>query len=242
MTMLPWMDPGAENFPPSNRALDEPNGLIAAGGDLSAGQLLAAYRRGIFPWYGEGQPILWWTPTPRLVLFPEKLHISRSMVKLLRQQTFTVTTDRCFQAVMRNCANPRPGQNGTWISDEMINAYCRLHEAGYAHSVEVWHDEALVGGLYGIAIGPVFFGESMFSRTSNASKVAFIHLVTGLRHAGFHMIDCQVYTQHLASLGATEISREAFEQRLPAAGAQPLPWPASLISQTPSEVDFGSTR
>ncbi len=238
MTMLPWMDPGAENFPPSSRALDEPNGLIAAGGDLSVRQLLAAYRRGIFPWYSEGQPILWWTPSPRLVLFPDQLHISRSLAKVLRQQNFHVTSDQAFETVMHLCAEPRPGQDGTWISDEMIAAYCQLHAAGHAHSVEVWRDGELAGGLYGVAIGPVFFGESMFSRVSNASKVAFTHLISALGRAGFHMIDCQVYTQHLASLGAIEIPREEFELRLPQPAAQPLPWPATLISQTPFEASI----
>lgn len=214
MSMLPWMPPGGTEFPPTSAALDEPNGLLAAGGDLSPTQLLAAYRRGIFPWFDDSQPILWWSPSPRLVLPPEQLHVSRSMKKLLRRNPFEVTADQCFSDVMEACSEPRPDQRGTWITDEMLDAYARLHDLGYAHSVEVWEDQTLVGGLYGIALGRVFFGESMFSRRSNASKVGFIALVQNLEQQGYQLIDCQVHTDHLFSLGAREIPRTQFEQYL----------------------------
>lgn len=214
MITLPFLDPNSHEFPDSSQALEEPNGLLAGGGDLGSGRLLHAYRKGIFPWYEQGQPILWWTPDPRAVLFPERLHISRSMRKHLRRGEFEVTADRAFERVMGACGEPRDGAAGTWITPEMLAAYTRLHREGQAHSIEVWRDGALVGGLYGLALGRVFFGESMFSRVDNASKVAFIHLVAQLRAWQFQLIDCQVGSEHLFSLGAEEISREDFEQVL----------------------------
>lgn len=202
-------DPG-QAFPDVNLALREPDGLLAVGGDLSSKRILSAYRHGIFPWYSEAQPILWWSPDPRTVLFPDALKVSRSLRKTLNQQRFRVTLDQAFNAVIRACAEPRPDSSGTWITPEMAAAYCELHAKGVAHSVECWRDDRLVGGLYGIAIGRVFFGESMFSRETDASKVAFCHLVRQLRAWNFGLIDCQVYSSHLASLGAGEIPRRRF--------------------------------
>ena len=207
-----WLDPEAPEivFPDVELALQEPDGLLAVGGKLAPEWILQAYRRGIFPWYGQGQPILWWAPDPRLVLFPENLRISRSLKKTLKKGLFTVTLDTAFEAVIDACARPRPRQAGTWITPEMRSAYVDLHHAGHAHSVESWYDGMLVGGLYGIAIGHVFFGESMFTEMSNASKTAFVTLVRQLQRWGFTLIDCQVYTQHLASLGAATITRKEF--------------------------------
>lgn len=194
-------------------ALADENGIVAFGGDLHPQRLLAAYHSGIFPWYDENQPILWWSPDPRMVLFPEKLKISKSMKQLLRREKFTVTYNQNFKAVISGCAEvKRKGQNGTWILPEMIRAYLKLHELGYAHSVEVWNKEKLVGGLYGIYLPDrkIFCGESMFSKESNASKFGFIRLVEKLKTEHVQLIDCQVYTEHLESLGAEEISRERF--------------------------------
>lgn len=214
MRRVPFLD-GEADFPPSAQALENPNGLLAAGGDLSAQRLLTAYRRGIFPWYESPQPILWWTPDPRSVLFPEQLHVSRSLRKTLRSRAFGLTVDRRFAAVMQACAMPRRHSSSTWIGEEMLNAYVNLHNLGFAHSVEVT-DQAgtLVGGLYGVALGRVFFGESMFSHATDASKIALVALVHMLRRGGFHMLDCQVETDHLNSLGARNIDRLDFEQRL----------------------------
>lgn len=236
MTTLPWIEDGDTEFPPTRSALVEPNGLLAVGGDLCPQQLIAAYRRGIFPWFDDTQPVLWWSPDPRLVLFPDQLHISKSMRKLLQKKAFSVTTDTAFSAVMQACAQPRKDQDGTWISDQMIAAYQSLHESGYAHSVEVWLQGELVGGLYGVHIGRVFFGESMFSRVSNASKYGFINLITSLQKQGVKLIDCQVHTSHLASLGAQEIPRTMFEQLLtkyisPADNS--VNWPAISLSEAP---------
>lgn len=214
MIHLPWLEPGATNFPPTAQALTDPNGLLAVGGDLSVAQLLAAYQRGIFPWFDHTQPVLWWSPSPRLVLNPDQLHISKSMRKLLRRAPYRVTTDTVFSQVIAACSEPRPGQDGTWITRQIQAAYTALHRLGYAHSIEVWQDNTLVGGLYGVALGRVFFGESMFSRADNASKYGFITLVTALKAMGFGLIDCQVRTPHLVSLGAEEISRDEFEQLL----------------------------
>ncbi len=212
--MLTWLQRDDLSFPPLEKAMREPNGLLAAGGDLSPERLLAAYRHGCFPWYQEGQPLLWWSPDPRTVLFPEELHVSRSLRKTLRQETFTVTFDRAFQAVIEGCAGPRRYADGTWITTPMQNAYLALHRLGVAHSVEVWQDGRLVGGLYGLAMGQLFFGESMFSRATDASKVGFVTLVERLRDWGFKLIDCQMPTQHLASFGARAIPREAFAEAL----------------------------
>ena len=219
-------DPGAP-FPPVETAEREPDGLLALGGDLQPQRLLTAYRSGIFPWYSAGQPLLWWSPDPRTVLFPERLKISRSLRKSLRNKPFQVTFDHAFDAVVDACAAPRPGENGTWITPEMASAYGRLHRLGHAHSVEVWRDRKLVGGLYGIAIGRVFFGESMFSRVPDASKVGFVHLVRQLLARGYALVDCQVHTAHLVSLGAEEIPRRDFCRLLdrwcPTPG-DPGPW------------------
>jgi leucyl/phenylalanyl-tRNA--protein transferase len=208
-------------FPPVNRA--SPEGLLAVGGDLSSERLLEAYRRGIFPWYNAGQPILWWSPDPRAVLFPERLHISHSLRKTLRRGLFRVTFDRAFREVMLACAAPRaqdPG-GGTWITDEMVEAYCRLHRLGYAHSVEIRIGEELVGGLYGVALGGAFFGESMFSRETDASKVALVTLARTLQARGFRLIDCQLPTAHLESLGAEALPRRAFLSELGVALRRP---------------------
>lgn len=193
-------------FPDVSEASNE--GLLAVGGDLSTERLLLAYKSGIFPWFEEEEPILWWSPDPRFVLFPYKLKVSKSMKQVLRNANFTVTVNKDFSSVIQACAKAkRIGQSGTWITKNMISAYTKLHELGYAKSVEVWQDNELVGGLYGIDLGTVFCGESMFTKVSNASKVGFI---TFLQNTNYKIIDCQVYTQHLESLGAEEISIETF--------------------------------
>lgn len=212
--MLTWLQRDNLEFPALDKALREPNGLLAAGGDLSAERLVAAYRHGCFPWYSEGQPLLWWSPDPRTVLFPQELHISRSLAKLIRQGHFTVSFDRDFAGVIQGCAGPRDYADGTWITESMQNAYLQLHSQGIAHSVEVWQDGQLVGGLYGLAMGQLFFGESMFSRSDNASKVGFATLVGKLRAWGFVLIDCQMPTQHLHSFGARAIPRAEFADAL----------------------------
>lgn len=208
--MLTWLKRDDLTFPPLEKALHEPNGLLAAGGDLSPQRLVQAYRHGCFPWFEAGQPILWWSPSPRMVLFPSELHVSRSLRKLLRQERYRVTFDQGFTAVIQACAGPRNYTDGTWITTEMQAAYLQLHQQGFAHSVEVWDGDALVGGLYGLAMGQLFFGESMFSRADNASKVGFATLVEHLQQAGFVLIDCQMHTGHLQSLGARTISRAEF--------------------------------
>ena len=212
--MLTWLDPGDHQtpFPPVERALSDPDGLLAVGGDLSPRRLLRAYADGIFPWYSEGQPILWWSPDPRMVLFPDRVRVRRSLRKVLRKQVFEVALDQAFPEVMEGCAEPRQGQNGTWITEDMLAAYCRLHELGWAHSVEVRRDGELVGGLYGVALGRLFFGESMFSRATDASKVALVYLARHLHHYGFLVIDCQTRTEHLISMGAQEIPRIRFRE------------------------------
>ena len=201
-------------FPPLALALREPNGLLAAGGDLSPHRLLDAYRHGIFPWFNDDQPILWWSPDPLMVLFPQQFKISRSLRKTLRNKQYEVRADSAFEQVMAACAAPRPGQNGTWIHDEMIAAYTALHRMGHAHSIETWIDGKLAGGLYGVSIGRMFYGESMFSRHTDASKIALAHLAAQLVRWNFGMIDCQMNTGHLASLGAREIPRAEFVGRL----------------------------
>ncbi len=208
-------------FPPVELA--SPEGLLAVGGDLQPERLLEAYRHGIFPWYNEDQPILWWSPDPRAVLFPEQLHISRSLKRSLRLNGFTVTFDRCFGEVMQQCAGPRPQypNGGTWITPAMIEAYSALHDQGYAHSVETWKDGQLVGGLYGVAIGGAFFAESMFTRQSDASKVALVSLVRQLHAWEFRLMDCQQSSSHVMALGAAEIPRRDFLNHLTAALALP---------------------
>lgn len=210
-----WLSPDTPDwFPAVELALREPDGLLAIGGDLSVSRLLAAYRHGIFPWYSEEQPILWWSPDPRSVLFPGELNISRSLRKTIKRGHYRVTFDTAFAEVMRQCAAPRGDGLGTWITNEMQFAYRRFHQAGHAHSVEAWHGDQLVGGLYGVALGRIFFGESMFSLMSDASKVAFTTLVAHLRQWGFQLIDCQVETNHLNSLGACNIPRREFTRYL----------------------------
>lgn len=212
--MLTWLKRDTLTFPPLTKAMREPNGLLAAGGDLSADRLVQAYRHGCFPWFSEGQPILWWSPDPRTVLFPEELHVSRSLAKLMRQQRYQVSFDRDFEAVIQACAAPRRDADGTWITDDMQIAYTELHARGHAHSVEVWDNDELVGGLYGLAMGQLFFGESMFSRADNASKFGFATLVKHLQAWGFVLIDCQMATRHLESLGARSIPRQQFADYL----------------------------
>ena len=201
-------------FPAVETALAEPNGLLAMGGDLSAGRLLDAYRHGIFPWFNPGEPILWWSPDPRMVLVPGEIRVARSLAKRIRNGGFETRVDTAFAEVMRACAAPRAGASGTWISPAMVAAYTRLFDAGYAHSVETWRDGKLVGGLYGVAIGRMFYGESMFSREPDASKVALVRLAQQLRRWEFGLIDCQMETPHLASLGARTLPRAAFTARL----------------------------
>lgn len=223
------LDPHAKEcvFPDVSLALSEPNGLLAVGGNLGPDCLLEAYRHGIFPWYEAGQPILWWSPDPRMVLFPAALRVSRSLHKVIRQQRFRVTFDRAFDAVIQACSAPRDKDHpGTWITGEMIAAYQYLHLLGHAHSVEAWQEDELVGGVYGVSLGRVFFGESMFHRRSNASKVAFVHLVRRLEARGCDLIDCQMETPHLASLGAETIPRREFTGLLSACDQPgiPLDW------------------
>jgi len=214
LAILPYLSPG-DPFPPTATALREPNGLLAMGGSLDTATLVAAYRRGIFPWYEAPHPLLWWSPDPRAVLFPEALHVSRSLRRTLRRADFRLTADRDFRAVMRACAAPRDGSAGTWIDTAMLRAYGELHDAGFAHSVEV-RDAAgtLLGGLYGVAVGGAFFGESMFSRVSDASKVALVALVGLLSSRGYRLVDCQMDTPHLQRLGARLLPRVDFERRL----------------------------
>jgi leucyl/phenylalanyl-tRNA--protein transferase len=203
-----------EWFPPLEQALEDPPGLLAAGGDLSAARLLAAYRRGIFPWYSPGQPVLWWSPDPRAVLFPEEFHCSRSLARTLRSGQFSVSDDRDFGAVIDGCASPRAASPGTWITSDMRAAYLGLHRLGVAHSVEVWRGDELAGGLYGVRLGEVFFGESMFSRERDASKVALAHLVSMCARNSVALIDCQLPSRHLASLGVRCIPRRQFASLL----------------------------
>ena len=202
-------------FPPIEEALEEPNGLIAIGGDLSSKRLLKAYRLGIFPWFSEGEPVLWWSPNPRMVLFPQDFKISTSLKKRLKKNDYEVRFNTTFRQVMEACAaTNRQGQNGTWITSSIIDAYCELHTMGYAYSAETWMNNTLVGGLYGIIINKMFYGESMFHHVTDASKIAFAHMVEFLKNKGVGMIDCQMNTSHLASLGAQEISRADFVLQL----------------------------
>jgi leucyl/phenylalanyl-tRNA---protein transferase len=207
--MIKWLESG-DPFPPVESALDDPNGLLCASLELSSERVLAAYERGIFPWYSDGQPVLWWSPDPRMVLAVDSFKLHRSLRKTLRNAHYEIKVDRSFEAVMRGCAEPRPEQDGTWITDAVIAAYTGLHRAGFAHSIECWMDGELVGGLYGIALGRVFFGESMFMRYTDSSKIAFAHLLAQLKRWRFELIDCQQETAHLASFGAKPISRQDF--------------------------------
>jgi len=223
---LYWLDPAdpPDSFPDSRHALVDPDGLLAVGGDLSIERLLAAYRRGIFPWYQDDQPILWWTPDPRNLLFPRELHVSRSLHRTLRRDTFTLSVDRDFAAVIAACAADR-NTSGTWITRGMQAAYCALHARGHAHSIETWQDGELVGGIYGVNIGRVFFGESMFSRRSDASKVALVRLVGLCHELAIGVIDCQLASAHLATLGARSLTRTEFETLLRGLTSYPDPQP-----------------
>jgi leucyl/phenylalanyl-tRNA---protein transferase len=211
--MIPWIR-GNAPFPPITKALASPNGLLCAGADLSPARLIDAYSQGIFPWYSEGDPILWWSPDPRMVLFPGELRVSHSLRKTVARGVYETRFDTAFREVIEHCAAPRNGRTGTWIVPEMIEAYTKLHELGFAHSVESWRDGELVGGLYGLAMGDAFFGESMFSRADDASKVALVRLVERLKASNCRIIDCQQATGHLASLGARQVPRAEFAQRV----------------------------
>jgi leucyl/phenylalanyl-tRNA--protein transferase len=227
------LDPDQFAFPPAQMALEEPNGLLAIGGDLKPARLLLAYRNGIFPWFDETQPLLWWSPDPRSVLYPHQIHVSRSLRKFIARKPYTITCDSAFAAVMDGCAAPRKTQKGTWITSEMRQAYLHLHELGHAHSMEVWDGTKLVGGLYGIGIGRAFFGESMFSEAMNASKVALFTLAETLATHGFHFIDCQVHNPHLESMGAVTVPRERFLSELNKATIWEKPFPdASAFFRT----------
>jgi leucyl/phenylalanyl-tRNA--protein transferase len=231
--VIPWLRHKTP-FPPLDSALVEPNGLLAASDDLTSDRLLDAYRRGIFPWYSGDQPVLWWSPDPRMVLFVDEFRIARSLRKRIKSQRWEIRADSDFPAVIYGCAAARrPGQSGTWITAEIIDAYTELHARGYAHSVEVWRDGELAGGLYGVAIGRMFFGESMFAHEADASKVALAHLVAILRAREFPLIDCQQETEHLASFGARPISRRAFAElvtRLVHSNEPGGPWSPESIS------------
>ena len=224
--MIPWLEPD-EPFPPVETALREPNGLLAAGADLSPARLLDAYARGIFPWFNEEEPPLWWSPDPRMVVFASERRVTRSLRRVIRSGRFRVTMDTAFTDVVEGCAEPRLDQDGTWITPQIFEAYTALAKLGYAHSVETWDEGELVGGLYGVAIGRMFFGESMFARRSDASKVAFVSMLAQLEAWGMPLVDCQVPTAHLASLGGREIPRSAFLEQVRGLVRQPpvpAPW------------------
>lgn len=222
---LHWLDPRNPHqpFPPVHLAMRDPNGLLAIGGDLSPTRLMRAYRQGIFPWYNPDEPVLWWCPDPRTVLLPSAMHVSHSLDKTLRRAAYAVTFDRAFQTVLAECSATREKSRGTWLGDDMRYAYCELFKRGDAHSVEVWRDQTLIGGLYGVTVGRVFFGESMFSRATDASKIALYWLCQQLQRWGFEMIDCQVSSAHLLSLGATEVPRQIFLKQLALAVDAPPP-------------------
>jgi len=230
--MLTALNPFDSNqpFPDVASALEEPNGLLAVGGCLSSRRLLNAYRHGVFPWFSQGEPILWWSPDPRLVLFPERLHVSRSLRKTLKGGRFTFSFDGCFERVIDACAMPRAYASSTWISPAIKRAFCQLHAQGLAHSFEAWQGGKLVGGLYGLALGQVFFGESMFHDETDASKAAFAYSVDCLQAWGYRLVDCQVHTEHLASLGAEEIPRTEFVRLLAVYCEQP-PTAAAWLQQ-----------
>lgn len=220
-----------EPFPDPSLALDEPNGLLAVGGDLRPERILMAYQKGIFPWFNPEDPILWWSPNPRTIFYPDKVHVSRSLQKIIRRGIYRVTFDQCFSDVIAACSQPRVYADGTWISDDIISVYSEMHRLGYAHSVEVWQGNELVGGLYGMALGKIFFGESMFSRADNASKVGFVSLAKQLSAWGFMIIDAQVANSHLFSLGAVEIPRTEFQQILINFAQIPSHWNHTSLGQ-----------
>ena len=233
MVTIQRIDDKNREFPDTEQALSYPNGLLAVGGDLSTSRLINAYQQGIFPWYEEPQPIMWWSPDPRSVLFPGELHVSRSLRRQMRNCDFRVTTDTAFHRVVTHCAAPRSSESGTWITNAMGRAYMELHRLGYAHSIEVWDSSGqLMGGLYGVAMGAVFFGESMFSRAPNASKMALVATAKLLRARGYEVIDCQVESEHLNSLGAHNIPRHQFEQYLSPGYAeeQPAAWVLDVLT------------
>ena len=211
--MIPWLERD-DPFPLTHTALKQPNGLLAAGADLTPGRLIEAYSLGVFPWFNADEPVLWWSPDPRMVLFPDELKVARSLKKVLRNRTYEVRLDTAFSQVMQGCAQPRNGQSGTWISPMMTDAYTRIHEMGVAHSAETWIDGKLAGGLYGVALGRMFYGESMFTEVTDASKIAFVHMVWQLKRWGFGLIDCQMKTAHLETFGAREIRRSDFMRRV----------------------------
>lgn len=243
MIRIPILTPGSvQAFPPVDRALREPNGLLCAGGDLSVERLIDAYAQGIFPWYNEGEPPLWWSPDPRLVFVPAEAGPNKRLRRAFRKLDWRISADRCFGEVIRACAEPRAAAGGTWISADMIAAYVRLHRHGYAHSIEVWDAQsALIGGIYGVAIGRVFFGESMFSRRSDASKMAFFALCARLRQLGYELLDGQVESTHLLNLGGQRMPRPQFSEclrRAIGAGRKPGPW-AEWPDQLASDVLTG---
>lgn len=233
MHPLTWLHFGQtdEAFPPLDHALHEPNGLLAAGGDLSLPRLLRAYRQGIFPWYEAGQPILWWSPDPRVVLFPDQVHVSKNLLKKLRRNLYRVSFDEAFLEVVKACAGPRRGSRGTWITHSMQQAFLQMHQHGYAHSVEVWEGEQLIGGLYGAALGRMFYGESMFAHVADASKIALVVLCRHLTHWGYPIIDSQTPSPHIMRMGAQQIPRAVFSQYLDKLCRQPphpSPWQVDL--------------
>ena len=220
--MIPFLGP-SDPFPPVAEALAEPDGLLAAGADLSPPRLVDAYSHGIFPWFNDGDPILWWSPDPRIVLAPGAFHVSHSLRKRLKKRDVSVTADTAFAAVLDECAAPRPDEGGTWLTPAMRAAYVGLHRLGLAHSIEVWQDGALAGGIYGVAIGRMFFGESMFSRRTDGSKIAMAHLAAQLERWGFPWIDCQLETDHLLSLGAEAVPRGRFVAEVARLVREPAP-------------------
>lgn len=229
--MPAWLDAASLDFPPTEDALAA--GLLAFGGDLSPARLLAAYTRGIFPWYSEGEPIAWWTPAPRAVIFPGELRMSRSLKRLLGKTSFQITEDAAFAEVIRGCAGQRPNQEGTWITRELLAAFTELHHLGFAHSVECWQDGEVAGGIYGLALGRVFFGESMFSAVPGASRVALVHLCQRLDALGYKLLDCQMMAPHLARLGARALPREVFETLLQQhVAAEPGNWQANTRAES----------
>jgi leucyl/phenylalanyl-tRNA--protein transferase len=235
--VLTWLGPGTP-FPPVEKALKNPAGLLAAGGDLSRARLLEAYRRGIFPWYSGDEPLLWWSPDPRMVLYCAELKISRSLAKSVRNRGYELRLDTAFREVLQGCSGPRRDEGGTWLGEDMRKAYLALHRAGHAHCVETWRDGELVGGLYGVSLGRMFYGESMFSRATDASKVALVGLVAELRRRGFPLVDCQVRTPLLASLGAREVPRRAFLREIAALvnyDEAPGKWTRALETNVPAE-------
>ena len=242
MIRIPFLDPlRPDDFPPVSAALREPDGLLAGGGDLKPARLLAAYRRGIFPWYSRGQPILWWSPDPRTVFATGHMHVPHRLARWLRDCEWSVRADTAFEAVVRACAAPRAKQRGTWIDAAMRKAYVRLHELGHAHSIEAWDGDELAGGIYGVAIGRMFFGESMFSAADNGSKVALLALARALRDWDFPLLDAQVASAHLFTLGATEIPRAEFCARVAdltgRAGIEG-PWNRALPRIEPADLAF----